>query len=129
MVEGERKEVAAAAAAGAAGTSGEGEDGGARKELEAVICASTVGNYDQEKNSIFFSFFFVVHQRKLLLDPLYLQHDALLIFLQLLGRRFVSTAAPSRGRYGGGVVLILNAGGILKKGDCLLVSQIVHYEK
>ena len=56
----------------------------------------------------FYSVFFVVHQRKLLLDPLYLQHDALLIFLQLLGRRFVS---PAR-RYGG-VVLVLNAGGIL----------------
>ncbi len=60
--EGERKAAAAAAAAvevaKAVGTSGEGEDGGARKESEAVICASTVGNYDQEKISFFFSFFF-----------------------------------------------------------------------
>ncbi len=47
--EGERKEAAAVEAAEAAGTSGEGEDGEARKESEAVICASTVGNYDQEK--------------------------------------------------------------------------------
>ncbi len=56
-VEGERKEVAEAAVAGAAVTSGEGEDGGARKESEAVICASTVRKCDQENNSIFFSFF------------------------------------------------------------------------
>ncbi len=53
----ERKEVVEVEVAEAAGTSGGGEDGGARKESEAVICASTVENYDKDKISIFFSFF------------------------------------------------------------------------